>query len=82
MSEGIVFFRVLTFTEREVPLGRESQHTMSGVGMAAQLPSVTLSFQCTDLSHQWLPPDHPKALAAAQRFLSGPDRWLGGNLIV
>lgn len=82
MSEGIVFFRVLTFMEREVPLGRESQHTMSGVGMVAQLLSVTLSFQRTDLSHQWLPPDHPKALAAAQGFLSGPDRWLGGYLVV
>lgn len=82
MSEGIVFFRVRTFRDREVPLGKERQHTMSAVDMAVQSTSLTLSFQHTDLSNQWLPLDHPKALAAAQRLLSGPDSWLGGYLIV
>lgn len=36
MSAGMVFFRVRTFREREVPLGRESQYTMSGVRTATQ----------------------------------------------
>lgn len=84
MSEGIVFFRVRTFREREVPLGRESQsihREWCERGSSTDVPH-TRPFQHTDLSHQWLPLDHPKALAAAQRLLSGPDRWLGDYLIV
>lgn len=82
MSEGIAFFLVRTFREREVPLGREKQYTMSGVGMAAPSTSPTPSFQHAHLSRQRLPLDHPKALAAPQRLLSGPSGWLGGYLIV